>query len=222
MKSTWAMFQKDLLIEWRTASRTLALLCFAAILLLVFSFSIGADSAALQLHAPAYVWMGVLLSSTMLLERSFRVEVEAGALGTLILAPVAPSAIFFGKALANTLQLIVLAVFTLPLIIVLCDAHFEGPEWVLAAAIVLGCGGLAAPGTLYAAMIARMQGRQLMLPLLLFPLVVPVMVAAVKSTSLSMLGDPMDQAASWLTLLACFNTVYWSLCGVLFGRVLET
>jgi heme exporter protein B len=216
------MFRKDLLIEWRTASRTVALLAFAAILLLVFSFAIGADSAALRQHAPAYVWMGVLLSSTMLLERSLRIEVEAGALASLILAPVRPAAIFYGKALANTLQLTVLAVFTLPLIIVLCDAVFIGDGRVLAAAIVLGAGGLAAPGTLYAAMIAKMQGRQLMLPLLLFPLVVPVMVASVKSTSLAMLGDPMSQANSWLMLLGCFNLVYWSLCGLLFGRVLET
>ena len=76
--------------------------------------------------------------------------------------------------------------------------------------------------TLYAAMIARLQGRQLMLPLLLFPLIVPVLVAAVKATSLAMLGDPMDQAGGWIVLLVCFNLVYWSLAGVLFGRVIES
>ena len=85
----------------------------------------------------------------------------------------------------------------------------------------LGAAGLAAPGTLYAAMIARLSGRQLLLPLMLFPLVVPVVVAAVKSTSLVMLGDPMSQIGSWLVLLGCFNLVYWSLCGGLFGRVVE-
>ena len=221
MKPVLAMFSKDLLIEWRAASRTVALCGFAAILLLVFSFAIGADSSALQQHAPAYIWMGVLLSSTMLLERSFRLEQEAGAIATLLLAPVRPPAIFYGKALANTLQLVLLAGLTLPLVVVFCDAQFKGDGLVLLGTIVLGCGGLSAPGTMYAAMIARMQGRQLMLPLLLFPLVVPVLVAAVKATSLAMLGDPMDQAGGWLMLLACFNCVYWSLCGVLFGRVIE-
>ncbi len=222
MKSILAVFQKDLLIERRAASRTVALCSFAAILLLILSFAIGADSTALRQHAAAYVWIGVLLSSTMLLERSFRLEVEAGALHSLMLGPVAPVAIFFGKALANAVQLLLLAVLTLPLVVVFCDATFEGDIVVLVLTLILGCAGLAAPGTLYAAMIARLQGRQLMLPLLLFPLVVPVLVAAVKATSLAMLGDPMDQAEGWLMLLACFNLVYWSLSGALFGRVLET
>ena len=87
--------------------------------------------------------------------------------------------------------------------------------------MILGAAGLSAPGTLYAAMTARMSGKQLLLPLMLFPLVVPVVVSAVKATSLAMLGDPMEQMGSWLTLLACFNLVYWSLCGLLFGKVVE-
>lgn len=222
MSQILAVFQKDLFIERRAASRTVALLSFAGILLLILSFAIGADSRALQQHAAAYIWIGVLLCSTMLLERSFRLEVEAGALHSLILGPVRPSALFYGKALANTIQLIGLAIVTIPLVIVFCDASFDGETHVLWLTIVLGSAGLSAPGTLYAAMIARMQGKQLMLPLLLFPLVVPVLVAAVKATSLAMLGDPMDQAGGWLTLLVCFNLVFWSLSGVLFGRVLET
>jgi len=222
MSQILAVFKKDLLIEWRAASRTVALISFAAILLLILSFAIGADSKALQQHAAAYIWIAVLLSSTMLLERSFRLEVEAGALHSLMLGPVQPAAMFFGKALATTAQLLLLAAVTLPLVVVLCDARVQGDGAVLLLSVVLGTAGLAAPGTLYAAMIARLQGRQLMLPLLLFPLVVPVLVAAVKATSLAMLGDPMDQAGGWLALLLCFNLVYWSLSGVLFGRVLES
>jgi heme exporter protein B len=222
MSQIIAVLKKDLLIEWRTASRTVALISFSAILLLILSFAIGADSKALQQHASAYIWIAVLLSSTMLLERSFRLEIEAGALHSLLLGPVKPAALFYGKALATTAQLMLLAVVTLPLVVVFCDAQLQGEAWVLWLTIVLGTAGLAAPGTLYAAMIARIQGRQLMLPLLLFPLVVPVLVAAVKATSLAMLGDPMDQAGSWMALLGCFNLVYWGLAGVLFGRVLET
>jgi len=222
MSQILAVFRKDLFIERRAVSRSVALLSFAGILLLILSFAIGADSRALQQHAAAYIWIGVLLCSTMLLERSFSLEVEAGALHALILAPVRPAALFYGKALANTVQLLGLSLFTIPLVIVFCDASFDGDGRVLLLTLVLGSAGLSAPGTLYAAMIARMQGRQLMLPLLLFPLVVPVLVAAVKATSLAMLGDPMDQAGGWLALLGCFNLVFWSLSGILFGRVLET
>jgi heme exporter protein B len=188
---------------------------------LLFSFAVGPNAVALREHAAAYLWLTLLLSSTLLLDRSMRIEVESGALYTMLLAPVSRAGLFYGKALANTIQLMILAAISIPLIYIICDASLVEPlGWVLLTA-VLGSAGLAAPGTMYSAMTARMTGKQLLLPLLLFPLVVPVIVAAVKATSLAMLGDPMDQIGSWLTLLVCFDLVYWSLCGVLFGRVIE-
>jgi heme exporter protein B len=87
--------------------------------------------------------------------------------------------------------------------------------------IALGAAGLSAPGTLYAAMTAQLRAKQTLLPLLLFPLIVPVLLASVKATSLVLLGDPMGQARSWITLLVAFDAIYWSLCGLLFGRVVE-
>ncbi|MFN7145213.1 MAG: heme exporter protein CcmB, partial [Myxococcota bacterium] len=81
--------------------------------------------------------------------------------------------------------------------------------------------GLVAPGTLYAALSARARGSDVLLPLLLFPLVVPALLSAVKSTALVLSGDPMDQLGGWMGLLAAFNLIYWSLCGLLFGRVVE-
>ena len=88
-------------------------------------------------------------------------------------------------------------------------------------AYLLGAAGLAAPGTLYAAMTSQARARQTLLPLLLFPLVVPVLLAAVKATSLLILGDPMEQARSWTLLLVAFDAIHWSLCGLLFSRVVE-
>ena len=221
MRDTANILWKDLLIEWRARSRTVALLSFAYTILLLFAFAIGPDATALRQHSGAYLWLGLLLSSTLLLDRSMRTEVEAGALHKLLLLPVRPSGIFYGKAIANTLQLWLVGVFSVPLVFIVCDAGLvESIGWLLLT-LCLGSAGLAAPGTLYAAMLARLSGKQLLLPLMLFPLVVPVVVAAVKATSLTMLGDPMNQLGSWLTLLTCFNLVYWSLCGTLFKRVVE-
>ena len=87
--------------------------------------------------------------------------------------------------------------------------------------ILLGAAGLSAPGTLYAAMAAQARARQMLLPLLLFPLVVPVLLSAVKATSLVTTGDPMGQLRSWVLLLVSFDAIYWSLCGLLFERVVE-
>lgn len=221
VSATLNILWKDLLIEWSTRSRTIALLSFAYTILLLFAFAVGPDTAALRQHASAYLWLSMLLCSTLLLDQTMRIEFESGAMERLLLTPVNPSAIFYGKALSNTLQLWVVGVVCVPLIVVICDASFVESGLMLAMAIGLGGAGLAAPGTLYAAMTAQLAGRQLLLPLMLFPLVVPVLVAAVKTTSLVMMGDPMDQGGSWLALLTCFNMVYWSLCGVLFGRVVD-
>ena len=221
MTAVLQILWKDALIEWTARSRTVSLLSFAYTILLLFAFAVGADADTLRRHAGAYMWMSILLCSTLLLERTMRVEFEAGAIERLLLTPVPPAALFYGKALSNSVQLWVVGAFTIPLVVVICDVSFvEHALWLLAA-VALGGAGLAAPGTLYSAMTARLAGRQLLLPLMLFPLIVPVLVAAVKTTSLVILGDPMDQAGSWLVLLACFNMVYWSLCGVLFGRVVD-
>ncbi|MFT4978727.1 MAG: heme exporter protein B [Myxococcota bacterium] len=213
---------KDLLIEWRAPSRIFALLCFALTTLLLFGFAIGPSTDILRRHAGGYLWLSILFSSTALLSRSMQVEEESGASDSLLLAPTRPAAIFYGKALANTAQLVVLGVAALPVTLVLCDASVTESWTMLAASIVLGTAALAAPGTMYAALTARISGQQLLMPLLLFPLVVPALLAAVKSTSLALLGDAMGQSSSWLQLLLFFNIIYWSLCGVLFGRVVES
>lgn len=221
MRALVGILHKDLLIEWRARTRGLSLAFFAFVVLLLFSFAVGPDTAALSKQASAYLWMAVLLSSTLLLSASLQIEVEAGALERLLLTPVAPASLFYGKALANTIQLVLIAALALGVSLVLFDAPRPQAPLVLAGAVVLGSAGLSAPGTLYSALTARAPSRQLLLPLLLFPLVVPVLLAAVKASSLALLGDPMGQSGSWLTLLACFNAIYWSLTGVLFGKVVD-
>jgi len=213
--------QKDLLVEWRARAQLVALLGFSVVVLLLFSFAVGPDSNVLARHAGGYLWLALLLASTLLLARSLQVEVESGALESLLLAPVRAPAIFYGKAMANTVLLVIVAAVALPVDLALTGAQIQQLPPVLLA-IVLGAAGIAAPGTFYAALTARVAGRQLLLPLLLFPLIVPALLASVKATSLSMAGDPMGQLPSWLALLACFDVIYWSLCGLLFEKVVET
>lgn len=222
MKQFLAVVQKDLLIEWRGKSRLVALCCYALTFLLLFSFAVGPDSVALRSHAAAYLWLAVLCVSTLLLVQSFLVETEQGALEGLLLLPVAPSALFYGKALANTFFISALGCFALPTSLVLFDLSPAGPAWMLALVVVLGAASFAAPGTLYSALTARLAAQQLMLPVLLFPLVVPAVLAAVKATSLLLEGDPMGQLPVWLAVQVCFDLIYWSLCGLLFSRVVES
>jgi heme exporter protein B len=221
LRQVVAILEKDLKIEWRMATRIFTLFCFGFTLLLLFSFAVGSDTDVLQKHAAAYLWMSVLLASTLQLERSFATETESGALEAILLVPTSPAALFYGKAIANWLQLLLLAIASLPLVVVLYGAELLGPLAWLPVVAALGTAGLAAPGTLYAGMVARVRGGQVLLPILLFPLVVPAVLAAVKATSLVLLGDPMGQVGSWVSLLFWFDVVFWALSGVLFTKVVE-
>ncbi len=222
LDQTLAILRKDLLLDLRGQRRALAVGLFGLTTLLLFSFAAGPDSESLSQNAAGYLWLAVLLSSTLALAESFRVELEDDALEGLSLLPVDPRALFYGKALANTLFLVALSALLLPLASVLYGVSLTGSSTMLAAYLVLGVAGLAAPGTLHAAMTSRARGRDVMLPLLLFPIVIPLLMAAVKGTGLLFLGDPMQQSGDWLRLIVAFDIVYWSLCGILFGKVIDS
>ena len=222
LRQVLAVLYKDLLLDFRSMRRAGSVGLFGVMTLLLFSFAVGPDTQALSRHASGYLWLALLLSSTLALGESFRVELEDDALEGLSLLPVDPRALYFGKALANTLFLLVLAIFLLPLVLGLYGVQIRGSGLDLAVLLFLGVAGLAGPGTLYSAMTSRARGRDVMLPLLLFPLVVPVLLAEVKGTALIFSGDPMNQGGSWQTLLLCFDLVYWSLCSLLFGKVIDS
>jgi heme exporter protein B len=221
LAQTIAVFRKDVLLEWQGRSRASAVIFFSGMTLLLFSFAVGPNREVLSRHASGYLWLALLLSSVLSLGESFRVETEDDALEGMRLLPVDPRALFFGKAFSNFLLLLALGLLLVPAALVLYSAEVRGSWGLLLAALTLGTGGLAAPGTLYAAMTSQARGRDVLLPLLLFPLVVPVLLASVKATSLAMTGDPMNQGGSWLGVLVCFDLVYWSLPAILFGRVIE-
>ena len=216
-----AVLAKDMLLDLRGRSRVSAVLFFAVMTMLLFSFAAAPNPESLRLHAAGYLWLALLLSSILALGESFRSELEDEALEGLRLLPVDPRALFYGKALSNTIFLWALAALLLPLALGLYAVEVQGSFAQLAGFLVLGCAGLAAPGSLYAAMTCRARGQDVLLPLLLFPLVVPVLIACVKGTGLCFSGDAMNQGGSLLGVVAAFDLVYWSVCGLLFGKVIE-
>lgn len=215
-----AALRKELLLQWRTRGQFMAVFVFGAAALLLFSFAIGPDASALRTFSAGFLWLGLLLSSTLTLAESFHAEMENRALEGLLLLPSDPHALYYAKAIANWLQLTILGIALVPIMVVLYDAGTRRLLTLLLV-IVLGAAGLSAPGTLYAAMTAQLKAKQTLLPLLLFPLIVPALLASVKATSLVILGDPMGQARPWIVLLIAFDLIYWSLCGLLYGRVVE-
>ncbi len=215
-----AALRKELLLQWRTRAQLMAVFVFGASALLLFSFAVGPNAEILRQLSAGFLWLGLLLSSTLTLAESFHAEMENRALEGLLLLPADPRALYYGKAIANWIQLVLLGGALVPVMVILYDAGTTRLGSLLLV-IVLGAAGLSAPGTLYAAMTAQVRSKQTLLPLLLFPLIVPALLAAVKATSLVILGDPMNQSDAWIKLLIAFDAIYWSLCGLLFGRVVE-
>ncbi len=215
-----AALRKELLLQWRTRAQFMSVFIFGATALLLFSFGVGPNSEVLRQFSAGFLWLGLLLSSTLTLAESFHAEMENRALEGLLLLPADPRALYYGKAIANWIQLSLLGSALVPVMVILYDA---GTTRLLSlvGVIILGTAGLSAPGTLYAAMTAQVKAKQTLLPLLLFPLIVPALLASVKATSLVILGDPMQTLRSWMVLLFAFDAIYWSLCGLLYPRVVE-
>ena len=214
-----ALLHKEFLLAWRGRARVAAAFTFAAATLLMFSFSAGADGRLLQRLAPGFLWLAIVLASTLTLQASFDAETQDGALDGLILR-ASPASIFYAKAMTNWLFLAGLACVLLPLIAALFDASLGSLDR-LCLVLFLGTAGLAAPGTLYAMLAGRSRAAGLLLPLLYFPLVIPALVGSVKATELAFFGDPMNQWDGWISLLLAFCLIFWSLCGALSTAILE-
>ena len=213
------LLHKEFLLTWRSRAHMIAALTFALATLLLFSFAAGADSLLLQRLAPGFLWLAVLLASNLTLQASFDAELQDAALDGLIMHASA-AAIFTSKAVVNWLFLLSLGIVLLPLVAGLYDASIGDPVRLLAC-LLAGSAGLAAPGTLYAALAGRSRAAGFLLPLLYFPLVVPAVVAAVKATELAFFGDPMTQWGGWMSLLLAFDLIFWSLCAALAAAILE-
>jgi heme exporter protein B len=216
-----ALARKQILLQWRSRARFGSVLMFGVTSLLIFSFAVGPDSTALKAHAAGYLWLGLLLISTLSLQEAARLDVQNGALEALVLLPVDGRALYYAKAIVNTLTLGGLGTLLIPVVVALYDAPMKEGPLMLLAVVWLGSAALVAPGTLYAVLTSRARAGDVLLPLLLFPLVVPALLGAVKATEVVMAGDPMGRLSSWIGLIVAFDAIYWSLCGLLYPLLLE-
>ncbi len=220
VRAVAAVVGRELRTEWRDRSRVGGLFVYGFALVLALAFAMPGPHMLPDLAGGA-LWLGLVLASTRALDASFATELEHGALEAMLLWPVPPAAIFYGKALANTIVLLMVACFLAPIVGLLYHPEPRGSLWMLPLVMVAGCMALAAPGTLVASLTSRARGSSALLPVLLFPLVVPVLLASARATTLLLEGDPMNQADDWLGVLVVFNLLHWSLDALLFERVID-
>lgn len=210
-----AMVWKDLTAERRTKANFNAVVFFATLMLLLFGFALGPDNEMLQKAGTGILWLTVLYSGVLVFNRSYQVELEGGALETLLLYPGDRKAIFLGKVVANLAFILMVEAIVLPFTVVFYHVPIFDAFPGLGGVMVLGTIGFVTLGTFYAAVASRIRAREVLLPLLLFPMLIPLLVACVEATTALLAGDPMGEAGRWVKLLLAFDLIFF--VGALFA-----
>ena len=191
LKVIGAIVWKDLVAELRSRELLSAMLVFALVVILIFNFAIELQPDLRITITPGVLWVTFAFAGTLGLNRSMAVEKDRGCFDGLLLAPVDRSAIYFGKALSNLAFMLIVALIVLPIYSVLYNIDVINPGLIVA--VILGSTGYAAVGTLLSSMAMQTRTRDVLLPVLLFPVIVPVLLAAVKASSGFLQALPMSE-----------------------------
>lgn len=220
-RRTLAILHKDLLAEWRTKERLSPMVFFVLLILLVFHFSFEWGGAAIYEIGPGVLWSSFVFASLLALNRSFVDERENGCLDALWLAPGDRSAIYLGKMLGNLIFLVVVQLITLPFFALFFNLSLGSFLIPLLGVFFLGSASVAAVGTLFAAMSSNMRLRELLLPMLLLPMIMPALISCVKITTLVLRGSRLEGAFSHIQILAAYAVAFTTLSLLLFEYVIE-
>jgi heme exporter protein B len=218
-----AIAWKDLTAERRSRAVLNAVTFLGVLILMLFGFALGPDRDALRDAAAGALWLAILFSGILAFNRSYQVELDGGALESLLLYPGSRWSIFAGKLLANLAFVFLVELIVIPVAMVLFQVQFpEGWAWASQLAVlVLGTVGFVTLGTFYAAMSSRSRSREVLLPLLLFPMMIPVLLGAVESSTSLLSGDPMREAGAWMGMLTAFDVIFLTAALVTFEYVIE-
>jgi heme exporter protein B len=219
LQAVIALVWKDLAAEWRSRELLSAMLIFSLLVIFIFNFALELDPTTRSTVTSGVLWVTFVFAGTLGLNRSLAMEKDRGCLDGLLLAPVDRTAIYFGKVIANLVFMLAVALIVLPVYSVLYNVNLFNPG--LMAVILLGAVGYVAVGTLLAAMTVQTRTRDILLPILLFPVIVPVLVAAVKASSGFLSAAPVDEIMPWINLLLVYDVIFTAVAFMVFEYVVE-
>ncbi len=218
-RSLSAIIWKDLAAELRSRELLSAMLVFALLVILIFNFALELDAQARATVTAGVLWVTFAFAGTIGLNRSMAMEKDRGCLDGLLLAPVDRSVIYFGKAIGNLIFMLVVEAIILPAYSILYNVNLIKPGLILV--ILLGSIGYVAVGTLLSSMAVQTRTRDVLLPILLFPLVIPVMIAAVKASTGYLQGVEFIDIRPWLNLLIVYDVIFIAVAFMVFDFVVE-
>ena len=208
---------KDVVLELRAKDIVVSALVFALLVIVVFNFAVTPTPQTVAFVAPGILWIAFTFGGVLGLNRSIALERESGGLHALMLAPVSRDLIFFGKMLGSFLFMLLVEIAVFPVFAVLYNFSLLLPGLIPVA--VLATLAIAAVGTLFAAIAANTRSREVMLPLLFFPAVVPVLIAAVEASTAVLQGDGAFDR--WIPFLLAFDAVFLVVCPFAFQLIVE-
>lgn len=219
LRAIAAIIWKDLAAELRSRELLSAMLIFALLVILIFNFALELDVKTRISVTSGVLWVTFAFAGTLGLNRSMAIEKDRGCLDGLLLAPVDRSAIYFGKAISNLAFMLIVEAIVLPLYSVLYNINLLRPD--LLVVILLGSIGYAAVGTLLSSMAVQARTRDVLLPILLFPVVIPILVAAVKASGGFLQGSEIADIMPWLNLLIVYDVIFIAVAFMVFDYIVE-
>ena len=210
---------KDILLEIRSKDIILSVAVFGLLVVIVFSFALNVTPRLVTQLAPGILWVAFAFSGILAMNRAFVREKEQGGLEGLLLTPVSRDAIFLGKVLAIFIFMLVIEFILLPVFAVMLG--FSAFSFMLLLTIVLATLGFATVGTLFSAIAVQTRSREIMLPVLFFPIVLPVIIAAVEASTQAIGGDGGVGIGRWLPLIGVFDALFLVICPWVFSFVVE-
>ena len=219
LRAVWAVVWKDLAAEMRSREVISAMLVFALLVIFIFNFALELDATTRATVTSGVLWVTFAFAGTLGLNRSMAMEKDRGCLDGLLLAPVDRSAIYFGKMLGNLVFMLIVEIIVLPVYSILYNTNLFNPG--LLAVILLGSIGYVAVGTLLSSMAVQTRTRDILLPILLFPVALPLFIAAVKASTGFLQGLEMTEISPWLNLLIVYDLVFTAVSFMVFDYVVE-
>jgi heme exporter protein B len=220
---SWEVFRaaivKDLRLEWRSKDAINSMLFFALLVVVVFSFSFDPTAEESRRIAGGLIWVAFLFAATVALNQTWARELRNQVLDAYRVSPASANALFLSKAIGNFIFVAVLEMLMAPLFVIFYNLRSIGPAWQLIVVAALATWALVVNGTFFAAMSIRTRSREVMLPLILFPISIPALYSMVAATTLILTGD--GSPAYWMKLLGVYDAVFTAACLLLFETVLH-
>lgn len=216
-----AIVWKDFVNELKTRELFSSMFVFALLVMLIFIFSINLSIVSANQVGPGVLWVAILFAGTLGLNRSFTLENENGCLQGLMLAPVDRSVIYFGKMLSNLVFLLIMEAFLLPVFMIFFNVEVTSHLVPLLTVLFMGTVGFSALGTLLSSVSSNLKTREIMLPILLYPLMVPVAIGSVRMTGQILDGKSLADMMNWVGLILAFDIIFISASLMTIDHILE-